>query len=272
MEISDLTISALKGLKYGSISLAGDIGLNFYMWLGTDSTLSPTAVFSADGKADVSAVGVWNETYGCYAFTCPLAPKDYKKTVTLKVTVDGESVEANFSVEQYASLLPETDPAYALTQATIAYCESARAYFAGETVGTATEDITDDLSSYKAVATGEKGNVTAVYFSVVLETKTSIFIYFRTSATELPTCSYAGKTIVPEKVDGEDNLYVIKLQNIASPDLDASYEVTIGTLNVSYSVYAYVNTQKGTTDVALGNVIRALYRYGKCANEYFAEG
>lgn len=267
-EISDLSVPALKGLKFGSISLGGDIGLNFYVYLGNDATLSPTAVLSAENKVDVHQNGVWHKGSGCYVFTYPLAPKDYKDRV--KISVVGENIESTFCVEDYARLLPETDSAYALTQAMLAYCEAARAYFAGETVKNATGNITDDLSAYKASATGEKGNITAVYFSVVLETKTTICIYFRTDEA-LPTCRYGNDTLTPEKVVEGDNLYVIRLQNISSDDFGKSYEVAIGSLNVSYSVYAYINTQKTTQNIALGNVVRALYAYGKCASDYFAE-
>ena len=262
-------------VKYMSISTAGDIGLNFYVQLPNASIDTVTATLSMEGKADRTATGVYSAGRNCFVFSYGVAPKDYKKDVT--ITLEGaETITGTTSVEKYAAKVPSTDKAYPLVQKLMTYCEAARAYFDDSvtvTDKTALENGTD-LSGYKGELTNVHDDVTVLGATLVIESKTAIHVYFTTEkALSDITVTCEKSAVKVEAVAGVENLYVAKIDNIAVKDLDETYTVEIGEDTIKYSAISYVQSvlSQNDVDAELNNVVVAIYGCCVEANEYFKE-
>ena len=255
-----------RGVRFMSISMAGDIGLNFYVDL--DDAQEATATITMKGES-TSVVGVYQESLACWKFTYGVAPKDYKETVSISVA----DVTAEYSVSAYANALPEDNKAYPIVSELMKYCESARVYFAKETA-TATEDLTADLSEYKATLEGEDENVTIAGATLVLESKTTINVYVTAESLNGITCTVNGESVTPVALEGQDGQYVISISGIVSKDLDKTYTIRVGGYTITYCALSYVEeTLSGTVEnVALENLVKALYSLSVEAEQYFTAG
>lgn len=265
-ELTDLTIAALTGVKYMSVSTAGDVGLNFYVYTGKTEGLSAKFTFRG---SETAAEGVYDEATDCVKFTYAVAAKDYKETVA--IAVDGTEITAEYSVEQYAKDLPASDKAYPLAEKLIAYCEAARAYFAQETVSPINVS-TDGLETYKGTVEGSEEGIVLQGATLVLEDKIKINVYFRTESTEGLVCKVDGVEATPVAVAGHENLYVIGISGIVAKDLNKAHEIKIGGYTVTYSALSYAQAViSDGTAADLVNVVKALYVFGMEAENYFKE-
>ena len=250
-----------RGVQYVSISTAGDIGLNFYVDL--DDATEATATVTMKGET-ATVVGVQAQD-GLWKFTYGVAPKDYKETVTLTV----EDITASYSVVKYADALPTTNKAYPLVSALIEYCEAARVYFAKETA-TATEALTADLTNFAGSVVGTQAGVSDVGATLTLEAKTTISVYFTAESLTGIVCKVDGKVVTPKAVAGANGRYVITIEDVVAKDLDVLYTISIGDCTITYGALSYVVSMHNSEDVALANVVKALYAFNVQANEYFA--
>ena len=252
-----------RGVRFMSISMAGDIGLNFYVDL--DDAEEATATITMKGES-TTVVGVYQPSLACWKFTYGVAPKDYQEIVSISVV----DVVAEYSVAAYGEALPEDNAAYPIVAELMAYCEAARIYFAEEEA-TATEDLTADLSEYEATLEGTEENVTIAGATLVLESKTTINVYVTAESLEGVDCTVDGETITPVAVEGQDGQYVISISGIVSKDLDEVHTITVGGYTITYCALSYVEeTLSGTVDnVALANLVKALYSLSVEAEQYF---
>ena len=255
-----------RGVRFMSISMAGDIGLNFYVDL--DDVQEATATITMKGES-TRVVGVYQESLACWKFTYGVAPKDYKETVSISVA----DVTAEYSVSAYANALPEDNAAYPIVSALMKYCESARVYFANEEA-TATEDLTADLSEYKATLEGEEENVTIAGATLVLESKTTINVYVTAESLNEITCTVNGEMVTPVALEGQNGQYVISISGIVSKDLDKTYTIRVGGYTITYCALSYVEEtlSKTVDNVALENLVKALYSLSVEAEQYFTAG
>ena len=254
-----------RGVRYMSISMAGDIGLNFYVDL--DDAEEAVATITMKGES-TTVVGVYQESLACWKFTYGVAPKDYKETVTISV---GDVVAA-YSVAAYGEALPEDNPAYPIVAELMAYCEAARIYFANEEA-TETEDLTEDLTEYEATLEGEEEGVTIEGATLVLESKTTINIYVSAETLDGVECTVDGEAVTPVALEGQEGQYVISITGIVSKDLDKVHTITVGGYTITYCALSYVEeTLSGTVDnVALANLVKALYSLSVEAEQYFTK-
>ena len=246
-----------------SISMAGDIGLNFYVDL--DDAEEATATITMKGEA-TTVVGVYQASLNCWKFTYGVAPKDYQEIVSISVA----DVTAEYSVAAYGAALPEDNAAYPIVAELMEYCEAARVYFANEEA-TATEDLTADLSEYEATIEGEEENVTIAGATLVLESKTTINIYVTAETLDGVECTVDGEAITPVALEGQEGQYVISITGIVSKDLNKVYTITVGGYTITYCALSYVEeTLSGTENsVALENLVKALYSLSVEAEQYF---
>lgn len=253
-------------VQYASLTLNGDIGLNFYAKLSSKETAPKANVGFADGvKAECN--GTYVEALGLWQFSYPVAPKDYKKTVEFALTAyNGTAVNATHSVETYLNNVKESDAHYALCVNTKAYCEAARVYFAGEDA-TATAALAADLSAYQGSVSGEDENVTILGATLKLETKTSVRVYFKANGDQAPVCTIDG---VAAEIKEENGFKYVEIANIAVKDLGTMHEFKIGGVTVNYGAISYVKAVANVSEnVALDNVMKALYNAFVVGAEYF---
>ena len=252
-----------RGVRFMSISMAGDIGLNFYVDL--DDAEEAVATITMKGES-VTVVGVYQASLACWKFTYGVAPKDYQEIVSISVA----DVEAEYSVAAYGEALPEDNEAYPIVAELMAYCEAARVYFANEEA-TETEDLTADLTEYAATLEGNEEGVTITGATLVLESKTTINIYVTAATLEGVECTVDGEMVVPVALAGQEGQYVISITGIVSKDLDKVYTITVGGYTITYCALSYVEeTLSGTENsVALENLVKALYSLSVEAEKYF---
>ena len=246
-----------------SISTAGDIGLNFYIYLGDET--ETTATVTMNGNS-VQVEGTYQESLSCWKYTYAVAPKDYQAKVTIQVL----DITAEYSVAEYAEVLPEENEAYPIVVALMKYCEAARVYFANE-VSAEMEDLTVDLSKYAATITGEEENVTIAGATLVLESETTINIYVTAENLVGINCTVNGITVTPEALDGQAGQYVISISGIVAKDLDEIYTIKVGGYTITYCALSYVEGTLSNTEttVTLANLVKTLYALSIEAEQYF---
>ncbi len=281
---------------YGySLSLAGDIGVNFYMELSDTLIASETAkmVFKvpsgnttitetlnvkdvvSDNNNKVVADGV---TY--YKFKVGVAAKDISQNIKAQM-VDGttEGIIYTFSVKQYAEYLLDHESdfpnAAPLVSAMLNYGAFAQDYF--KVNGTLVADeskltgVTGSvLSGFNNASYNLPEGISFKYASLSLKSGTTLSLYFESSVGAF-TLSIGDKTYDTET---SGNLQVIRIRNIMAGDLENEFTVTVsastGTGSMSYCPlkYCYLVVNDPDQDPALQNVCKALYLYYSAAKSY----
>ena len=264
-----------------SISAAEDLGLNFYAKM-PGAVQSVVAEMSMDGVASEIS-GTFDSGTALWRFTYPVAAKEYDKDVTCTITeVDGERVadgpSAVYSVKDYIDEIAAgnyEEKLKTLASSIGAYCEAAKVYFDADAAGSAvkvTEGIVtaEELLSYKAVCAGAQEGVGILGATLVLESRTAIHIYFTAGDAAGIICTVGGETVVPVRVDGTENTWVIKIEVVAR-DLDKMQQISIGEISIGYGAWSYAEAvlAQDTENAALYNVIQAMLDYGYAADEYF---
>ena len=294
----DLVDMGLGEHLYGhSISLEGDIGVNFYMELSDELLASDTAemVFTVPNgsKTETQTLPVWvgnevsigGKTY--YKFKCSVSAKDMASTITAQL-VDGESKgkEYTYSVKDYADYLlshtlgnAEYEKAAPLVKAMLNYGAYAQAYF--DTDWTAANTGYEDTNiaavtaeeigaAYDKTKTTLPSNVIFEGATLSLKSETSLSLYFSGLPTDIEfTCD---RKTVEKSTSGD---YVIaRIRGIKAEELGNSFIVKFsindenGSVTYSPMTYCYNVLNGGSNDEKLQNVVKALYKYNKAAEAY----
>lgn len=282
-----------------SISLEGDIGVNFYMEL-SDTVLahSDTAYMhftipnSAESKTkdillkDARTETADGKTY--YIFKCGVAAKEMTSQIKAQI-IDGDKTgtEYPYSIKEYADYLlknanengTELERAYAaaapLVKAMLNYGSYSQIYFDKNPTNLANADLDEadkvlgnpDISIADENESNLPEGVTFEGATLSLKSETTLSLYFK-SSTELEF-SCAGYAV--EKVTS-GNYQIARIRGIKSKDIGNILTLTInGTGTVTYSPLNYCkkaiadNTQKES----LQNAVKALYLYWQSASSYF---
>ncbi len=292
---------------YGySLSLDGDIAVNFYMDLSqaelSDDAymefLVPAGAKTVTQKVYVQAKAGEKRTVAqkidgenpYYMFKCQVSAKDFASPVRAQM-IDGErSGETySYSVKSYAVYIvahANDNPAYAkaapLAKALMHYCSWTQLYFGVGSIDWSCVDydqlfaVTGEEISDAAPAYEEHlEDIPGVVFegsTLSLKSETTLSLYF-TSEEKLSFSCSQGYTIETKKVD---NYQVARIRGIAAADLDKLIEITVtcgdkqGT--VKFSALNYIsNVVNGSSDdYYLICVVKSMYLYYKAAEEYIA--
>ena len=289
-----------------SISLDGDIGVNFYMDL-SKATLSDDAymefsVPSGDStvtqKIYVKAKAGENRTVAryvpngenpYYVFKCQVAPKDFASTIRAHMVDGSRSGEIySYTVKSYAQyILAHTndDPAYAkaapLVKSLMQYCSWAQLYFGtghidwgcfndAQLTALTSSEIQQAAPAFVKDLDQLPG-VTFEYASLSLKSETTLSLYFRSDEKLTFSCKQ-GNVIDVSRGGGYQ---IVRIRGIAAADLDTLYEITVtcgdkqGT--VKYSALNYISaviTQSNDSDLIC--ITKAMFLYYKEAEAYFA--
>ncbi len=268
-------VNECADISFVSLSLDGNIGLNFYTDFAKTDVASVSYAIGEQAAVEIAA-DAWTEktlndvTY--LVFSCPVPAKNYKDVVTLYITLANGIVEVgDFSVKAYADYVIANQASYEkdypLVNAMVNYCEQARIYFANEAVS-ADFSAEYDQNTFANYQSSEEGTladgITITQTSLVLESETTVKIY----VTSTVALEVTGGTVE----DLGDNNYCIRIENISAKDLDKTFAVVInGTFTLNYSAFSYAYSTYGLSDaLALTNVMEAMYAYNSAANTYFA--
>ena len=288
---------------YGSsISLKGNIGLNFYV--------IPSEALTADSEAYV----MLNETrypiaeastrvvsgLTLYQFSFEVPAKNMNDTVTLRVYSgdgsqaalyrysDGEDLSATgyqTSVQEYIQKTRETstdEELLALLNAMSDYGSMAQLQFSynADTRVPVLADLSqvtvEDLAGYDYTIT--PGKYTGVSFnsaSLSLQSETVLRIYLKLDEGEIGDYTFKlGTKVVQPYQSG--SYWIVEISNIAAKDLDRLYTVTVTsasgkvlTVKACALGYCYRVLASDRTSDTLKDTVRAIYLYNQAANAYF---
>ena len=275
-----------------SISLDGDIGVNFYMELSDAVADSDTAymhfTIPKNGEPDTQDIKVsdartvksGDKTY--YVFKCQVAAKEMTSDIRAQI-IDGEKQGTVFtySVKEYADyLLTHTDEredlakAAPLVKALLNYGTYTQIYFDKNpgklaNVGLTEEEkalgeVTVNVSDYDV--SGLPAGVTFAGASLSLKSETTLSLYFKSDDDLEFSC---GDYFVQDVPNGE--YQVARIRGIKAAHIGDMFTLNVNGAAVKYSPLNYIKKalNGGTDDVNLQNAVKAFYLYYNAADEYF---
>ena len=261
-----------------SLSLSGNIGVNFFMDLSDEVIADDKAYMQftlPNGKtpqvmvneAEIAFVG--EKKY--YVFSCEVAAKEMDDTITAQIiTSDGVGVEYKYTVREYADYILDESHGYDdttkdMVSAMLSYGDYAKAYFSGEEL-TATSEIdavtADMLASYAMTVSGTLPEGIEYYGStLLLESETTIRHYFKVAE---------GADISAYGMTEKDGYYYIQCSDIPAGSLGTAQNISVGEYTISYSPlsYAYAALNSDSANDSLKNLVKALYIYNQNALAY----
>jgi len=287
-----------------TLSLNGNIGVNFYMEL-SDEVANDSNTYMLftlpDGsekqvllsEATQNTTLTEGKTY--YVFSCEVS--SYEMTQEIKAQMfDGSgnsSKEYSYTVRDYAEFIIDNPTKYSsgdveFAKAMLNYGACAQTYWNVETADLANKNLNEadcqiaalsatDLEGYKKSATSNELG-TFEGFSLVLKSETTLKAYFKpadgVNVNNL-TFTAGGKTVTPAS---SGKYYVLSVENIKAWDLDEDYTFTASdgnaTLEFSCSALSYgysvLNKSEYNTDESLVQLISALYAYQQKSGIYIA--
>ena len=277
-----------------SLSLEGDISINFYMSLSDGTAKSSTAYMRftmPDGTIkkvlvkDAKTAALNGRI--CYIFKCSTAAKEMSSPIKAQIINGTKSGTVySCSVRDYADYIlknkPESDPSVKLVKAMLNYGAYSQEYFQyGGTpanLGAADTAIINISASTinRPFDTDKCALPSGIVFdgaSLSLESETSMTLHFSGLRSVLrPVVSCPGKTIF-SKINGDKLSVTISGINAAELNDDITVNVTesgsTGYITYSPMCFCYNVLKSNTTKAELKNVVRALYNYSQAAKEYF---
>ena len=263
-----------------SLSLSGNIGVNFYMELSDEVVADDKAYMQftlPNGEkpqvevSEAEKVTLDNKEY--YVFSCEVAAKEMDDIITAQIiTADGKGVAYKYTVREYAEYILDEANGYddntkAVVSAMLSYGDYAKAYFSGEEL-TATSEInavtSDMLAGYAMTESGILPEGIEYYGStLLLESETTIRHYFK--VTE-------GTDISAYNMTEKGGYYYIQCSDIPAGSLGTAQDISVGEYTISYSPmsYAYAALNSDSTSDNLKNLVKALYIYYQNAYAYNA--
>ena len=271
-----------------SLSLKGDIGLNFYAML-SERILADTGAymkFTGSGAARYMAIseGVLDPSDGSYRYSVPLNAKNMGDDVTAQVyNADGAVGDyKTLSIKYYADYVINNSSKESfvnLMKAMLNYGAAAQVNFGYDVENLVNADMAETdrllpdelgLCGYAHTWSGEEPGIEVTSASLLLQSETKIRIYFKLNeGYELSDFVFTvdGVEVTPVQ-SGEE--YYIEKPNVAAKDLDTMYTFRLGNRQLIYCGLSYVNQVLAySSNEKLLNLAKALYAYNQAANAYF---
>ena len=276
--MSDADVEGVAQFGGATVSLKGNIGVNFHMLLDDEVANDKEAYMQfnlADGKSstvkmkDAQTTVIDGVTY--YVFPLEIPAKDMSENITSQMFLgDGTKCSAvqKYSVSEYADKILNgsyDDKAKAVVKAMVNYGECAEAYFNPSVSTTVdTDSVTSEtLEDFMMSSSGNLPKGIEYYgSSLLLESQTTLRHYFKVAdGTEVSAYNFSGN---------KDNYYYIDISDISSLKLNKANQTTIGEYTISYSplsyAYAVVNNENATD--SLKALVKALYLYNQASVAY----
>ena len=284
------------GFTAHSLTLNGEIGVNFYLELNDTITEDSTAVMElmVGGKnltiinvSDAVAAGTTSVvdskgvSHNCYKFSCKVNAKQMTDTITATLKTKSGTWKESYSVQQYANEAKNTDNQKLLSVVNSmltygAYAQQLFNYNIGNLAGGSLGDVSSvtvkDLADYGYQKSGTEKNLSLYGSSLLLKDKTTIRVYYKLKSGVVSDYEFTvdGQMVTPKK--SGDDLYYIEVKDIAAQDLDKVHTFTGGNSKIdNYSALSYAKTvleyEKATIENK--NTMSALYLYWQAAKQYF---
>lgn len=276
-----------------SVSLNGNIGVNFYMSLSEEVLYQDNAymLFTQEGKGPVKVALVdcpMGKVRGAdaYIFTYEVSSKEMTDKITARFFYGDDSTEEYiYSVKMYSDNLrgniPEDSALKRLLDAMMRYGAASQIHFNYHTERLADEgmhpvDYTDlQIRGFPTIYPQGTKRAVLAGTSLLLKSETTLRYFFQLDpSVEELTVTYQGREL---EVRTRNGLHYVDVENISAPDLDESFTVTvwdgIESADVCFSPMAYCASVKenaqGIHNETTQNLVAALYLYNQAANAYF---
>ncbi len=282
-----------------SISLDGDIAVNFYMELSDsviahkDTAYMHFTVPDGNGTTEQTMlvkdalIKEWNgKNY--YVFKCRVAAKEMTSQIKAQIIDAGmHGTEYTYSVKEYADyLLEHADEredlakAVPLVKAMLNYGARAQIYFDKNPADLANASLSEEEKALGEVtvtapesAIDLPDGVSFEGATLSLKSETTLSLYFESAKTLTFECE--GKNV--ETVTS-GKYQIARIRGIKAKELKKTFTLTvkdgeeiIGTITYSPMTYCSNVLSDGTQSEALQNVCKALYLYAKAADSYFPD-
>lgn len=262
-------------LSGASLSLSGNIGVNFFMELDESIIADENAYIQftlPNGDTPKVMVSDANKKDGYYVFSCEVSAKEMNGKITAQViTSNGEGTVYEYSVQKYIDSVSENQSNFDektinLVNAMANYGDYSKAYFGGEALEATPEmdNITaDTLTGYEKQENGVlPSGITYYGSSLILESNTTLRHYFKVAnGTDVSGYNFSGN---------KGNYYYVDIADISAGTLFNIFTTTVGDYTIEYSPMTYVQAvlNNDSADEALKNTVKALYLYGQSAQAY----
>lgn len=274
-----------------TLTLTGEIGVNFYLSIPENSSVSTIVMTGPNGEKSYALSDLTPEAdgahQGMYKVTYLVAPAQIEEDISLVLQNNGASVDlyndkgvvytdgAHFSVRKYIDAVNDNGDASseltALVNALDVYGKYASVQFKNaEDPGLdgIISDINADVISKYAIK--QSGNlpsgVTINGATLILDSETTYRIYFSADPGAVTIDGASAD------VKQNDNGYYVELTDIAAPELDKVHTVMVGDCKLNFSAlsYAYsVLKNEADTSNNICKLVKALYSYNYAADMYF---
>lgn len=288
-----------------SISLKGNIAVNFYMTLSDELCNDKTAYMRydlPDGTTMIQKVSdaskrMYNDVE-CYVFTCEVSAAQMNDGIKAQVVANGKTGETyEYKVKNYADKIIENTEdkdtfkkAAPMVKAMLNYGAYSQIYFnnnVDELANSGVEDIvhtaTVDTSNVEKFVS-PKQDIGIRYYasSLILKSETSIRHYFTYDSAlmsledinSMYEFRFDGTVVTPQIKNG---YIIIQKDDVEAANLDQAYDVVVTNkqtgekIEFSYSALQYAKSILDGSGYAeaLVNVVKALWLYNEAANEYY---
>ncbi len=294
---------SLAEVSQVSVTLDGDIGVNFY-WTLADSVINDTGAYFLVTlpNGDTERILVSEASKGTpvgssteyYKITGRVAAKEMADNITVELFSSDDTLikYGECSVRGYAELVftyaSDDTKLVELMKQMLNYGAASQMLFDYNTDDLA-NNILDENDKTVAAVTADQveagvlnGNVSGIkneQFSCILETKTTLRHYFSLTNGAIDDYTFAvdGDAAVPVAVNknGEE-WYYVDIPNISAADFGKSYVFTISkdgeVQTISASVHSYINAVVSSDQSnALDDTVYAMYAYSQAAKTYFTD-
>lgn len=283
---------------YGnSLTLDGDIGLNFYVILPDSLAADSGAYALVNGSKRMVSSATVSEVSGktLYKFSCKVASPAMGVRISFRLyDGNGQIVKLmkgsqditdtySYSIADYCAAASQTNNSKLkpLVEAMANYGHYSQLHFgtgvpvaAPAGFSMAAANLTA-LSAYAPQVTGSVPGMTYLGSSVVLESETTIKHYFTLDAGSRASDYAVTVDGVTAQLEVSGNTCVVRIPNVTAPRLGVAHRIVVakGSSSIvidNYSAfsYAYMAVNSNSSE-ALKNTVRALYCYGIAAKNYF---
>ena len=299
MPASNVTVTASfepadVHLAGNSVSLDGDISVNFYMELSEEVVSSqndPYMLFTIPDTSpeyqtqevhvkDIIPLASNGKTY--YVFKCRVAAKDMVSQITAKLVDGTERGEAyTYSVKDYADYLfahagerADWEKAVPLVKAMLNYGANAQIYFNKNTENLANADLPDEdkalgdvtINIADPVVSSLPEGIVFAGTTLSLKSETTLSLFFKSGDPLSFSCDgYKVETV-------ESGGYQIaRIRGIKAAHIGDIITLNVNGAAVAYSPLNYCKAalSDDTANEKLINTVKALYLYYKATEEYF---
>ncbi|MDE6664721.1 MAG: hypothetical protein K2K14_00810 [Ruminococcus sp.] len=263
-----------------SISLDGNIGVNFYMELDESVVKDenaymqftlPNGHIQAVNVSDAKQTPVDEKIY--YVFSCNVAAKEMFDTIKAQIiSGDKKGKVYEYSVMDYADCIlrnPDNydDKTVELVREMLYYGQTADLYFSSSIIksDSGLDKVTaDTLKKFEKQTNGTLPDGIEYYgSSLLLESETTVRHYFKAAKGISSVIEYGFSGY-------KNGYYYTDITGISAANLGTPQTTTIGDWSISYSPmsYAYDVLNSDTASDNLKNLVKALYLYNQAAEAY----